>query len=493
MERNRLALGWALTNYEESVDTISDQGRRVDQARYLKDGCVPVIDQGEAFIGGYTDDESKRYDGPLPIIVFGDHTRRVKYVDFPFVVGAQGVKLLMPRECWFPKFFSYLLPSLDIRDRGYSRHFQFIRKLEFPLPPLAEQRRIVAEIEKQCTRLDAAVEALKRVRANVKRYRASVLKAACEGRLVPTEDELARAEGRNYEPADALLQRMLKERRAKWEANELAKTNTNGKVLKDDEWRAKYKQPAAPSLTGVPNLPIGWVWASVAQLGPVQSGQTPRGVEDAVEKEGQIPWFKVGDMNVPGNELHMRIAKQRLSPRAAERLGFHVMPAGTFVFPKRGGAIATNKKRILAQPSCCDLNVMGVKPEDSVALYFWWWFSSIDLGQLADGSNVPQINHGDIEPLGLPLPPLAEQQRIVAEVERRLSVIEELEASVEANLKRAERLRQSILRRAFEGKLVPQDPNDEPASILLDRIRAERNPKKTDARSSERGSSDAGT
>ena len=120
-------------------------------------------------------------------------------------------------------------------------------RLPLPLPPLPEQRRIVAEIEKQFTRLDASVAALKRTQANLKRYRASVLKAACEGTLVPTEAELARAEGRDYEPADRLLDRILAERRARWESQ--------------DKRRGQYKEPAAPDTSDLPELPEGWVWA----------------------------------------------------------------------------------------------------------------------------------------------------------------------------------------------------------------------------------------
>src|SRR4029077_1460516 len=116
------------------------------------------------------------------------------------------------RECWLPKYFAYLLPTLPIQDRGYSRHYQFVRKLRFPLAPLEQQRCIVAEIEKQFTRLDAGVASLKRVQASLRRYRASVLKAACEGKLVPTEAEVARWEGRSYESASELLARISRER-----------------------------------------------------------------------------------------------------------------------------------------------------------------------------------------------------------------------------------------------------------------------------------------
>ena len=112
--------------------------------------------------------------------------------------------------------------------------FSKFRLLPFPVPPLDEQQRIVAEIEKQFTRLDAGVASLKRVQIALKRYRASVLKAACEGRLVPTEAELARKENRSYETGEQLLQRILKERREKW----------NGK--------GKYKEPTAPDMTGLP-------------------------------------------------------------------------------------------------------------------------------------------------------------------------------------------------------------------------------------------------
>lgn len=184
------------------------------------------------------------------------------------------------------------------------------------------------------------------------------------------------------------------------------------------------------------------------------SGQTPKGVDARLTKEGTIPWFKVGSMNTPGNEHFMNVSSERLSQEDAADLGLRPLQEGAIIFPKRGGAISTNKKRILSRPSCCDLNTMAIVPNTSIAAYVWWWFTGVDLGKLSDGSNVPQINHQDIEPIPVPLPPLSEQRRVVAEVERRLSVVEELEAVVDANLKRAERLRQSILKLAFEGRLV---------------------------------------
>ena len=153
----------------------------------------------------------------------------------------------------------------------------------------------------------------------------------------------------------------------------------------------------------------------------------------------------------------MRSSESYMTHKSVEALGLKLFPAGTIIFPKRGGAIATNKKRQLEAPAATDLNVMALTPHRDVRDYFKRWFASIDLASLSDGSNIPQVNNKDIQPLPVPLPPLAEQTRIVAEVERRLSVVEELEAVVSANLQRASRLRQSILQKAFIGQLVCED------------------------------------
>jgi type I restriction enzyme, S subunit len=176
-----------------------------------------------------------------------------------------------------PKYVLYCLRASERRlaERATGSTFEAIsgralRDHLVAVAPLAEQRRIVAEIEKQFTRLEAAVVALKRVQANLKRYRASVLKAACEGRLVPTEAELARAENRPYETADKLLVRILKERRARWEADQLAKMQAAGKAPKDDKWKAKYREPAPPDTLTLRPLPEGWCWATIQQIADVQ-------------------------------------------------------------------------------------------------------------------------------------------------------------------------------------------------------------------------------
>jgi type I restriction enzyme, S subunit len=174
--------------------------------------------------------------------------------------------------------------------------------------PISEQGRIVAAIEEQFTRLDAAMAGLKRVRANLKRYRAAVLKAACEGRLVPTEAELARAEGRDYEPADRLLARILEERRAQWEAEQLAKLRAAGKAPKGDGWKAKYQEPDGPLVSDLPGLPDGWVWSSLRTIAELKGGLTMgqrRRPSDAVRA---VPYLRVA--NVQRGFLDLREVKQ---------------------------------------------------------------------------------------------------------------------------------------------------------------------------------------
>ncbi len=157
-------------------------------------------------------------------------------------------------------------------------------------------------------------------------------------------------------------------------------------------------------------------------------------------------------------------------------LGLSAHPQGTVIFPKRGGAILTNKKRLLSRSSCFDLNTMGViNSLASISTeYLWHWFQSLDLAKIYDGSNVLQINNKNVEPLPFPICSIEEQREIASILEKTLSFVDGTESDISQELQKANALRQAILKKAFSGHLVPQDPHDEPASVLLDRIRAER-------------------
>ena len=347
--------------------------------------------------------------------------------------------------------------------------FSKIKHIAVPVAPRTEQVRIADTLDELFSNLDAGVAALKRARDRLKLYRASVLKAVVEGTL--TTDW--RKQQANTEPASELLKRVLAERRRRWEEDQLRKFEEKGKAPPKN-WKAKYKEPVAPDTAGLPPLPEGWCWATVDQLGEIRSGQTPKGIPAVPDELGTVVWFRVKDMNNPGNERWMTSGGLRMKSNLAEKLNLRIFPRGTIIFPKRGGAIRTNKKRLLDFPAACDLNLMAMIPNSEISGYLWLWFQGLDLAKLSDGSNVPQINNPHIVPCVVPLAPLDEQRIIVEAAENSLSVIERLEADIDAKLQSAQALRQSILKHAFTGKLVPQDPHDEPAAELLKRIAAER-------------------
>ncbi len=324
----------------------------------------------------------------------------------------------------------------------------FIEERPIPMPgTIAEQQRIVAEIEKQFTRLDTAVVALVRVKANLKRYRAAVLKAACSGELVPTEAALSKTrnskpETRNapFETGEELLKRILEERRKNWSG------------------RGKYKEPSAPEPLADLELPKGWVWTGIEQLSTGSKNAIKAGpFGSSLKKSFYVPsGFKIyGQEQVIKGDPYF--GDYFISRDLFEKLQSCEVKSGDILI----SLVGTTGKVLILPDDCApgiinprllklSLNPSGVKAkfikillESSTTRAFF--------KLAAHGGTMEILNLGILKTLPVALPPLAEQKRIVEEVERRLSVIEELETVVAANLQCATRLRQSILKKAFVG------------------------------------------
>ena len=319
---------------------------------------------------------------------------------------------------------------------------------ELVKPTLDEQRDIVAEIEKQFSRLDEAVANLKRVKANLKRYKAAVLKAAVEGKL--TEDW--RKQHPDVEPASKLLERILATRRTEW----------NG--------RGKHKEPTPPDISDLPSLPKGWTWSTVEQLaagfaGAIQSG--PFGSQLLHSEFVEDGILAIGIDNVLDGKFSMG-RQHRITPAKFEILQkFEARPCDVVITVMatvgRVCVLPQGLEQAIITKHCyriapvsgnvdSDFLAIALRADSSTRQYI---FGNVR-GQTRPGINGPILKAAPVS-----LPSFAEQKEIVAEVERRLSVIEELEATVEANLTRADRLRQSILSQAFAGNLVCVNANRE--------------------------------
>lgn len=315
-----------------------------------------------------------------------------------------------------------------------------LRDLELPIPPIGEQREIVAEIEKQLSRLDEAVANLQRVKANLKRYKASVLKAAVEGRLVETEASLARREGRTYETGEQLLQRILEARRVNW----------GGK--------RKYREPVIPEPEALSELPAGWVWASPEQLSagePYSLAIGPFGSSLKVSdyKNEGVPLVFV--RNIRSGSFGGDNTVFVTSEKAAE-LSAHSVEAGDILVTKMGdppGDVCrypANRSPAVITADCIKLRATNVGVDPAYIEYAI--ASRVVQDQIlgiTKGVAQLKVNLANFSLIALPLPPVEEQARIVAEVDRQLSIIRDVEAEVDANLQRAQALRQATLAKAF--------------------------------------------
>ncbi|MEO0531761.1 MAG: restriction endonuclease subunit S [Planctomycetota bacterium] len=409
-----------------------------------------------------------------------------------------------PVEALLPRFFAWYLAapcqqSLIMREQtGATRQGLTKAKIltfEVPLPPLNEQRRIVAKLDELLSRLDAGVAALEAARAKLKRLRASVLKSAVEGRLTVDWRE-AHPE---VEPAGELLSRILAERRTrqieakltKWRARKEKAGWTADKIAaaepkEREKVSAKYEEPSPPETDDLPKLPATWQWATVDSLsddvtvghvGSMKNDYVQTGIPFLRSQNVRPLRFDTAGLKYVSSSFHSKLQKSSL--RGGEVL---VVRSGNIgdscVFPIQH-----------APANCADLVIVRLRLAglaSYLCVYLDSPFGRAMVGSKRTGSALTHFNVGAMRSSPLPLPPTVEAVEIVRRVDEHLSRIDAAEKAIDAGLARSKRLRQSILKRAFEGKLVPQDPTDEPASVLLERIRAEREAADAEAKSNDK-------
>ena len=369
--------------------------KKTKQKDYLKKGRLPIVDQGQSLVGGYTDDADMAVKCELPVIVFGDHTRAVKYITFPFGAGADGIKVLQPKENILPLFLYYATQYIVAKmpNRGYARHYQYVEKEDLPVPPLPEQERIVARIEELFSQLDAGVETLKKTKAQLAVYRQAVLKEAFEGRLTASGPEKIVRLG---------------------DYIETPRYGTSKKCSYDDgrDRTAVYR---------IPNIEH----------------------KNGCISHDDIKYAQFTESEFDGIRLQQ----------------------GDILIIRSNGSVSLVGRAAMV----CDADITGTfagylmrlrisEPETLLPKFLLLFLQSHQAriyieNKAKSTSGVHNINSTEISDLQMPLYDPDTQYAIIEAIESRLSVCDSIEQTVDAALQQAEAMRQSILKRAFEGGL----------------------------------------
>jgi type I restriction enzyme S subunit len=417
---NALPNGWAPAKIEVLADSISTTDKKVRTKDALLEGRYPVVDQGLSPCSGYLNDEALLVPASAerPVILFGDHTRIVKFIDYPFIPGADGTKLLQSRTEVLPRYFYYLLKAADVPDRGYGRHFGHLKAVNFPLAPRLEQKRIADRLDTVLSRVNAVNTRLARVAPILKRFRQSVLAAATSGRLTEDWREHFGAESSSTFALSDLV------------------------VSIDQGWSPKCEADAAP--------PDRWAVIKTTAIQalhfyPSENKALPNDLDPR-------PNLALAD----GDVLITRAGPRSRAGIACVVKGDHPM----LMLCDKAYRVRVDRSKVLPQM----LNLLLNSPEVLDVI------DGMKTGISESGVNLTQAKFRE---LALSVPHIAEQAEIIRRVDTLFAFADRLEARLQTAQTATERLTPALLAKAFRGELVPQDPNDEPASELLRRLQAQ--------------------
>ena len=466
--------GWVWTTLGETAEVVL--GQSPPSSTYNQDGIGLPFYQGKAEFGDTYPAPRKWCTSPKKIAEREDVLISVRAPVGPTNICPEescigrGLAAIRGLGGIAPLFILYLLRSLEnvIAGQGTGTTFNAIRGkqlrgLVIPLAPLPEQHRIASKIEQLFTQLDAGMASLEKARAQLQRYRQAVLKAAMEGEL--TKEWRAAHKG-ELEPGSVLLERISRER---------------------EQAKGKSRQHFEPDWSELPALPDGWAHLFLEDLSARDSNAIRRGpFGSAVRKAYFVAaGYKVYEQkNVIANDF--TLGSYYIDQDKFGELKRFELRGGDVVVSCSGtiGKIAIAPLTI--QPGIINQALLKITLDDSIVLppYFVYLFKSKVhdiIRHSTRGSAMKNIaSVRELKRIPFPVAPLPEQHRLVEEMEYRLSIADEMERALNETLVRGERLRQSILKMAFEGKLVPHDPTDEPASVLLERIKAEKAKRETE-------------
>ena len=401
---------WCWVKFSVTYDNVSSSKNKIKQKDYQNEGKFAIVDQGENLIGGYSNNEDIVYDGELPVIIFGDHTRRIKYVDFPFIQGADGVKVLQPKNYIVPRYYFFCLQSMQIPHMGYRRHFPILNKMGFPIAPIAEQSRIVARIESLFAKLDEAKEKIQEVLDGADLRRAAILHQAFTGKL--TE---------------------------KWRRE-------NG--VSDDSRETSNVKSICNSLkygTAKKSVQDGDV--AVLRMGNLQNGEIDWGSLVYSNDQDDIEKYSLKDGDVLFNRTNSAELVGKTSIYRGERPAIYA-----------GYLIKLDYKRDKIIGDFFNYMLNSPKAKE--------YCNKVK----TDGVNQSNINAKKIGAFEFDVPTIIEQQEIVRLLDNLLSCEQSTVTACEEALTTIDTLKKSILARAFRGELGTNDPSNPSAKELLREI-----------------------
>lgn len=458
---------WVWTKYDVLFSDISKSEKKIEEKNYLENGKIAIVSQGKDKIVGYSDIlKVEPYKEELPLIIFGDHTLNVKYIDFPFYIGADGVKVLKTTSIIISKFLFYLLNNLKtftLINTGYRRHYPILKKLFFPLPPINEQRRIVEKLDFLFDKIKKAKEIIEEIKVDIENRKISILDRAFKGVLT--------SKWRNENKVSdvkELLKSINDEKIKKWE-EECLQAEKEGKKKPKKLIIREIEDMIVPTEEQPYKLPDSWVWVRLGNIiDNIKYGYTASSQEN-----GEVKLLRITD--IQNDEVNWNIVPY--CKISEEEFETYQLKVRDILIARTGGTIGKtflireipkNLKSVYAS------YLIKFYPNKNISEIYLKNYFSTDLywkllKMKSRGTGQPNVNSPSLQALLVPLPPLEEQQEIV----RILDEVLENENKVKELLELEERidmLEKSILNKAFKGELGTKNSSDEPAIELLKEI-----------------------
>ena len=479
---------WVECSIEELLDYEQPTKYIVDSTDYSDKYSIPVLTAGKSFIKGYTNEKEGVFEN-LPTIIFDDFTTTSKFVDFPFKVKSSAMKILIPTcELVNMKFLYYWMQVNQVRSDTHKRYWISVySKKKIQLPSGLEQRAIVSKIEELFSDLEQGIADLKAAQGQLKIYRQAVLKKAFEGELTKEwrekQDDLPTAE--------ELLQQIKEERKKHYEQQLIDWKEAVKKWGKEGKEGKKPSEPRAKKginsiddneIEVLPSIPKLWSYFYLAYTGNLGRGKSKhRPRNDSRLFGGDYPFIQTSEV-----KSQAIITKYEKSYSEFGLSQSKLWPKGTLCITIAANIAETG---FLGIDACFPDSIVGFTPFDSIVdkKYINYFFHSAKakISAYAPATAQKNINLNTLENLVIPFCSLKEQRQVVNEIESRLSVCDQVEGSIKESLEKAQGLRQSILKKAFEGTLLSEGeiakckeaPDYEPASVLLEKIRKEKKKK----------------